>query len=93
MIAQSSYFMVWGETEKPVEELIDYKYRNLCYNEGKYNIINSDDLEKFCLYRCVVPGSLKDSILRCLDRYFGINISTIAPSLDNTGEYIKSIYK
>jgi len=84
MLSQSSWFLIWGTDKKPLNQQI--RFNEYFYNEknGIFESLNKNS----ALTKVVFPFEIKEQILSILDNTFGINISSIAPTLDNVGRYI-----
>lgn len=91
MSAQSSYFMVWGYEDKPIEKLMTenaYMTRNAEPVEYGINDIPSEK----CMMRVFVHHSQKQLLIRELDQ-LGINAKTLFPGLVGIGKYIERKFR
>ena len=91
MSAQSSYFMVWGKTQKPLEEMIEDKYYMTCKPlvAGVKCVTKDHTTQYIC--KITIPAYCKQQILRDLEK-IGINAKTLFPGLDGIGKYIERKY-
>lgn len=91
MSAQSSYFMVWGAKQEPLEVLLkDHSDMRLNINTNK--IDNEEMQPRTILYKSIVPMKYKQKLLRELD-LAGINEKTLFPGLDGVGKYIERKFR
>lgn len=88
MLSQSSWFLIWGTVKKPLNKQIGFNEYE--YNETKG--ISESVNKNSALTKVVFPFGIKEQILMILDNTFGINIASIAPTLDNVGQYIAKKY-
>jgi hypothetical protein len=89
MSAQSSYFMVWGNRNEPLERLIPEEnwmvLSNKTINEERgYGKSQAPGI----LLKLSIYNDKKLGILRQLDM-LGINQKTLFPGLDGIGKYIE----
>lgn len=98
MTAQSSWFMVWGSNEMPLEEqLKDYRMiipdkpiDDFLKEEIQTSELFSDD--KACIAPIYVGSDNKRDILDELNQ-LGINDKVLFPGLDGLGRYIQKTYE
>lgn len=93
MSAQGSYFMIWGNQRKPLEDLLptnDIRMNLPEKDNGTrtYGIHESTAL----LFRFLIYADRKQPILHELDSV-GINEKTLFPGLDGIGRYIERQYR
>ncbi len=93
MSAQSSYFMVWGTREEPLEEILafDNSKMQLPEEEIGYRWYGSPEMEALT-FRFLVHACDKQMILHELDTV-GINEKTLFPGLDGIGRYVERMYR
>lgn len=93
MSAQSSYFMVWGTCEKPLEKILqsDKLQMNLPTPKPKFTVYGEHEIEALT-FRFLVHASNKQMILHELDTV-GINEKTLFPGLDGIGRYVERKYR
>lgn len=93
MSAQSSYFMVWGTREEPLEEMLafDKLKMQLPEKEAGYRTYGDHEIEALT-FRFFVHASDKQMILHELDTV-GINEKTLFPGLDGIGRYVERKYR
>ena len=90
MAAQSSWFMVWGNDQRPFQQMVDYQnYMKL--PEETCPLCAGDERDDF-LYKYVIPVCAKQQIVRELDM-LGINGKSLFPGLDGVGKHIERIYR
>lgn len=94
MSAQSSYFLMWGDNHKTLEEIL-LKNQKIKDNSNKQNnrTLNSyyDFLNRPLMYKLIVKNQKKKRIIRELDM-LGINELALFPGLDGVGNYIRKKY-
>lgn len=92
MSAQSSYFLLWGNDRRPLDQIIGENYY-ITYIEHNDGIVSfGEDQVTKILMKLVVTSSMKQTLLRSLDM-LGINKKTLFPGLDGLGDYIKWKYQ
>lgn len=92
MSAQSSWFMMWGLEEVPLETMIGEAKYQMDYEEEPPPVrYTSKKHETEFWHRFLVCADRKQSILRELDTV-GINEKTLFPGLDGIGRYIERKY-
>ena len=93
MSAQSSYFMIWGTQEKPLEEMMasdDLKMRLPDRSQGEQSY-GEHEASAF-MFRFHISKWDKQSMLHELDTV-GINEKALFPGLDGIGRYIERTYR
>lgn len=92
MSAQASFFMVWGNRNEPLEQMILPEYEmvlsNLNEHGGRAFGIEQDGI----LLKLEIYNDRKHEILRQLS-ILGINEKTLFPGLDGIGNYIERKYR
>ena len=93
MQAQLSRFLLWGENDKPLNEIseIGFNYYTKEMYENCNNAIKSPKDWKNPLFKIIINGEYKDKIRNQLDNC-GINYHTLFPGLDSLGKTIKDKY-
>lgn len=93
MSAQSSYFMVWGTHEEPLEKILasDDLKMQLPEKETRYRIYGDHEIQALT-FRFLVHACDKQMILHELDTV-GINEKTLFPGLDGIGRYVERKYR
>ncbi|MBN1777810.1 MAG: FRG domain-containing protein, partial [Clostridiales bacterium] len=90
MSAQSSYFMVWGNSQKPLDSFFTEENYLHSYKNEATKILSDNPNEIIFIFN--IPVDRKQPILRELDTC-GINERTLFPGLDGIGRYIEMKYK
>ena len=91
MSAQASSFLLWGEDERPFEEMINNEnYINISSAKNGISIDYEGKSEEFVL-KILIPHEKKKTILEELD-LLGVNPKSIFPGLDGIGKYIENYY-
>ncbi len=92
MSMQSSYFMLWGNDQRPLDQIIGEEY----YIQYKPS---SDGVRSYGIeqgtkifMKLMIPSDRKQPLLRNLDM-LGINKKTLFPGLDGLGEHLKWKYQ
>ena len=89
MKAQKSYFLVWGEDRKPLEDLLEGdQYRMLLPEEKHHFATYGVEQQQAVLFSITIPKHKKAILLREADTV-GINQMTLFPGLDGIGKYIE----
>ena len=92
MSAQASNFLIWGNQEKPFEEMFTSEnYMNISFADKGQVLINYKGKSDEVLLKIIICKEVKKKILSQLDS-FGINVKTIFPGLDGLGKYIENHY-
>lgn len=93
MSAQSSYFMVWGTCEEPLEKILesDTLKMQLPEKTTRERVYGKHESEAL-IFRFFVHACDKQMILHELDTV-GINEKTLFPGLDGIGRYIERKYR
>lgn len=92
MVAQSSFFMVWGNKEEPLEDMIAPENLMLFSNKIKSaRCFSATQYDQFLL-KITISKSEKYKIIRQLDM-LGINEKTLFPGLDGIGKYLERKYR
>lgn len=91
MSAQSSYFMVWGKNQKPLEEMVEEKYYMTCKPlvKGIRSVTTNHSTQYIC--KITIPAYSKQKIMRELEK-IGVTAKTLFPGLDGVGKYIERKY-
>lgn len=93
MSAQTSYFMVWGKKEEPLEDLLLAENVFMDIPEKDTGIRSFGDAQqRDILFRFVISADRKQPLLHELD-LVGINEKTLFPGLDGIGRYIERQYR
>ena len=92
MSAQSSWFMVWGTNNSPLEAMIGKRKHQMEYvaEIPKEITIGENEMRRFW-HRFSICADSKQRILRELDTA-GINEKTLFPGLDGIGRYVEKKY-
>lgn len=89
MSAQSSRFMLWGNKEVALEDMVTKEnWMQLLPDGITYRIAND---QRF-LAKIIIPFSCKHSIMQELD-LLNTNEKSVFPGLDGVGKYINKYYK
>ena len=92
MSAQSSLFMVWGNKQEPLDQVIP-KGSYMLYKKNENGVrVYGKEQEQQLLLKISIYGDQKQSLLRQLD-IMGINEKTLFPGLDGIGRYIERKYR
>ena len=92
MVAQSSFFMVWGNKEEPLEEMITRDNFMIYSNKISSGRVFSETQYNQFVLKLTISKSEKFKILRELDM-IGINEKMLFPGLDGIGKYIERKYR
>ncbi|SFH76245.1 FRG domain-containing protein [Pseudobutyrivibrio sp. OR37] len=96
MSAQSSFFMAWGTTETPLEEMFSEEKNQMKIINGNvgddgFKSYESARLDEFIM-STIIPADRKQAILHELDT-IGINEKTLFPGIDGIGRYVERLYR
>lgn len=91
MSTQASSFLLWGQDERPFEDMIEKEnYINISSVKNGVSIEYEGKSEEFIL-KILIPHEKKKTILEELD-LLGVNPKSIFPGLDGIGKYIENYY-
>ena len=91
MSTQASSFLLWGQDERPFEDMIEKEnYINISSAKNGVSIEYEGKSEEFIL-KILIPHEKKKTILEELD-LLGVNPKSIFPGLDGIGKYIENYY-
>lgn len=94
MSAQTSYFMVWGEIKKSLDEILENKTvtSNLVSDFENGEKAFTEIEQESILFKIQISKYCKQKIIRQLDMV-GINEKTLFPGLDGVGKYLERKYR
>lgn len=90
MSAQNSWFMVWGNNEQSLENMIGKRTHQMIYINNISDKLERTTTQEFW-HRFLICSESKQQILRELDTV-GINEKTLFPGMDGVGRYVEMKY-